>query len=91
MPALSLCDEPFSALDEMTGQSLRAEFVTLVRQNGRTAVFITHSINEALEIGDRLIVLKRPAALVIDVPLSAGMDDEEREHIRQKIQETFAA
>ncbi len=49
-----LCDEPFSALDEMTGRTLRAEFARLVKENGKTAVFITHSINEALEIGDRI-------------------------------------
>src|SRR5437763_14382637 len=54
-----LCDEPFSALDEMTARTLRAEFVRLVREHGKTAVFITHSINEALESGDRIVVLKR--------------------------------
>ena len=43
-------------------QRLRAEFVRLVRENGKTAVFITHSINEALEIGDRIMVLHRPPA-----------------------------
>ena len=55
-----LCDEPFSALDESTAGRLRAEFVRLVKENGKTAVFITHSISEALEIGDRIVVLKRP-------------------------------
>ena len=55
-----LCDEPFSALDEMTGRTLRAEFVRLVKENGKTAVFITHSINEALEIGDRIVVPLQP-------------------------------
>jgi len=58
--SILLCDEPFSALDEMTGRALRAEFVKLVKENGKTAVFITHSINEALEIGDRIVVFKRP-------------------------------
>src|SRR5437660_84046 len=52
-----LCDEPFSSLDEVTGQRLREEFANLVRENGKTAVFITHSINEALQIGDRVIVM----------------------------------
>ena len=65
-----LCDEPFSALDEMTARKLRAEFVKLVKENGKTAVFITHSINEALEIGDRIVVLKRPANIAIDVLLT---------------------
>ena len=58
-----LCDEPFSALDEMTAHRLRQEFVNLVRENGKTAVFITHSINEALDIGNRVVVLHRPARI----------------------------
>ena len=86
-----LCDEPFSALDEMTGHALRAEFVRLVRDNGKTAVFITHSINEALEIGDRLVVLKRPAAIAIDIALAATTPAGEREAIRQQIQTVLAA
>ena len=60
-----LCDEPFSALDEMTAHRLRQEFVSLVRENGKTAVFITHSINEALDIGDRVVVLHRPARIAL--------------------------
>src|ERR1700684_2033505 len=52
--SILLCDEPFSALDEITGNRLREEFATLVRQNGKTAVFITHSINEALQIGNQI-------------------------------------
>src|SRR5580693_2928935 len=86
-----LCDEPFSALDEMTGRTLRAEFVRLVRENGKTAVFITHSINEALEIVDRIVVLKRPATIAYDVSFDAGTDPEQRELIRSRIGEVLAA
>lgn len=86
-----LCDEPFSALDEMTGRTLRAEFVKLVRENGKTAVFITHSINEALEIGDRIVVLKRPANIAIDLPLTAATPVAEKEAIRHQIQSVLAA
>jgi NitT/TauT family transport system ATP-binding protein len=86
-----LCDEPFSALDEMTGRTLRAEFVRLVRENGKTAVFITHSINEALEIGDRIVVLKRPANIAIDLPLTAATPVAEKEAIRHQIQSVLAA
>jgi tripartite-type tricarboxylate transporter receptor subunit TctC len=74
-----LCDEPFSALDEMTGRALRAEFVKLVKENGKTAVFVTHSINEALEIGDRLVVLKRPANIAVDLSLAATTAPAEKE------------
>ncbi|SDS71192.1 ABC transporter ATP-binding protein [Bradyrhizobium canariense] len=86
-----LCDEPFSALDEMTGRALRAEFARLVKQNGKTAVFITHSINEALEIGDRIVVLKRPANIAVDLPLTAATTDVEKEKIRGQIQGVLAA
>ncbi|MBV9455944.1 MAG: ABC transporter ATP-binding protein [Bradyrhizobium sp.] len=86
-----LCDEPFSALDEMTGRTLRAEFVRLVRENSKTAVFITHSINEALEIGDRIVVLKRPANIAIDLPLTATTPVAEKEAIRHQIQSVLAA
>jgi NitT/TauT family transport system ATP-binding protein len=86
-----LCDEPFSALDEMTGRALRAEFVRLVRETGKTAVFITHSITEALEIGDRIVVLKRPANIAIDLPLTAATPVSEKEAIRQQIQSALAA
>jgi NitT/TauT family transport system ATP-binding protein len=74
---LLLCDEPFSALDEMTGQRLRQEFVALVRENSKTAVFITHSINEALQIGDRIVVLRPPARIAYEVrPSRSGGDGE---------------
>jgi len=86
-----LCDEPFSALDEMTGRALRAEFVKLVRDNGKTAVFITHSINEALEIGDRIVVLKRPANIAIDLPLATTTPAADKESIRHQIQTALAA
>ncbi len=85
-----LCDEPFSALDEMTGRKLRAEFLRLVKENGKTAVFITHSINEALEIGDRIVVLKRPANIAIDVYLPPATTDETKEIIRGQIQDILA-
>jgi NitT/TauT family transport system ATP-binding protein len=86
-----LCDEPFSALDEMTGRTLRAEFARLVKENGKTAVFITHSINEALEIGDRIIVLKRPANIAVDLPLTSETTVTEKEAIRNQIQTVLAA
>jgi NitT/TauT family transport system ATP-binding protein len=86
-----LCDEPFSALDESTAGRLRAEFVRLVKENGKTAVFITHSISEALEIGDRIVVLKRPAMIAYDVSFDAGTSQAERELIRSRIGDVLAA
>ncbi len=85
-----LCDEPFSALDESTAARLRAEFVRLVKENGKTAVFITHSISEALEIGDRIVVMKRPAMIAYDVSFDGGTGREERELIRSRIGDVLA-
>ncbi len=82
---LLLCDEPFSALDEMTGERLRHEFVSLVRENRKTAVFITHSINEALQIGDRVVVLQRPAKIAYDLELRPQDGPIENEAIRTRI------
>jgi len=86
-----LCDEPFSALDESTAGRLRAEFVRLVKENGKTAVFITHSIGEALEIGDRIVVLKRPAKIAYDVSFDTATGASERELIRSRIGDVLAA
>ncbi|MEA2760051.1 MAG: NitT/TauT family transport system ATP-binding protein [Methylobacteriaceae bacterium] len=85
-----LCDEPFSALDEMTASRLREEFARLVRENGKTAVFITHSINEALEIGDRIVVLRRPARIAYDVMLPRDAEIAMQEEIRACIQAVLA-
>jgi NitT/TauT family transport system ATP-binding protein len=89
--SILLCDEPFSALDEMTAARLRAEFKKLVKENGKTAVFITHSISEALEIGDRIVVLKRPAMIAYDVRFTSEANAEERQAIRDRIGEVLSA
>src|SRR5690242_8688942 len=80
-PEILLCDEPFSALDEMTARDLRAEFIRLVRQNGKTAVFVTHLINEALEVGDRVLVFHRPARIALEVQRSGTDPGGAREQI----------
>ncbi|MDF3813769.1 MULTISPECIES: ABC transporter ATP-binding protein [Rhodopseudomonas] len=88
--SILLCDEPFSALDEITAGRLREEFVKLVKENGKTAVFITHNIGEALEIGDRIVVLKRPAMIAYDVRFTAATGAEERDQIRARIGEVLS-
>ena len=62
-----------------------------MKENGKTAVFITHSISEALEIGDRIVVLKRPAMIAYDVCFDGSTGREERELIRSRIGEVLAA
>jgi NitT/TauT family transport system ATP-binding protein len=88
--SILLCDEPFSALDEITGARLREEFANLVRENGKTAVFITHSITEALQIGERIVVLKRPARIAYDVRPRAQGEPRQQDAIRARIQDILA-
>lgn len=90
-PELLLCDEPFSSLDEMTARTLRAEFVRLVRQNNKTAVFITHQINEAMEIGDRIMVFHRPARIAYEARMSPDMDDAARAKVFNEIMRVLSA
>ena len=80
-PDILLCDEPFSALDELTGQRLREEYTQLVRENGKTSIFITHSINEALQLGERILVFHRPAQIALEATVAGG----DREAIRQRV------
>jgi NitT/TauT family transport system ATP-binding protein len=84
-PEILLCDEPFSSLDEMTARDLRTEFVRLVRQSNKTAVFITHQINEAMEIGDRVMVFHRPARIAYEARIGATMSEDARRGVNEDI------
>src|SRR5215218_9147251 len=90
-PQLLLCDEPFSALDEMTARDLRKEFVRLVRQNGKTAVFITHQISEAMEIGERVLVFNRPARIALESRLAKDSSPGARQQCHEAILQALAA
>ena len=89
-PELLLCDEPFSSLDEMTARALRAEFVRLVRQNNKTAVFITHQISEAMEIGDRVLVCHRPARIAFEARMDRAAPAGGRQAIHERIMEVLS-
>lgn len=56
-PPLLLFDEPFGALDPVTRQETRNEFAKLQRDLKKTAIFVTHDIHEAMELGDRIGLL----------------------------------
>jgi NitT/TauT family transport system ATP-binding protein len=86
-PDIILCDESFSALDEVTAAGLREEFTALVRENGKTGVVITHSIPEALDIGDRVLVFRAPGQVVEDMAIPGPLSPEEIETRRARILE----
>ena len=71
-PKIILMDEPFGALDAITRQTLQDELQMLARERNMTVVFITHDLEEALYLGDTVIVLaSNPGRIVkqIDVDL----------------------
>jgi NitT/TauT family transport system ATP-binding protein len=89
-PDILLCDEPFSALDEHTGNALRQEFRELLRATGATSIFITHSIEEALWLGARLMVFERPARIAYEAVLRADMSGAERDAVRDRIRQVLS-
>ena len=68
-----LMDEPFAALDAQNRAILQAELVRIWEETGKTVVYITHSIEEALLLGDRTVVMTaHPGRIkkIIDVPFA---------------------
>jgi NitT/TauT family transport system ATP-binding protein len=72
-----LMDEPFGALDAQTREHLQTQLRAIQRQDAKTIIFVTHDVEEALFIADRVIVFsKRPARIIkeIDVAAKFGPD-----------------
>jgi NitT/TauT family transport system ATP-binding protein len=79
-PEILLMDEPFGAVDAMTREAMQAELETIISHTGQTVVFITHSIDEAITLADRVVVVSsRPGRIreVIDVDLPRSRFAEE--------------
>ena len=69
-PKVLLMDEPFGALDAMTRQGLQDEVLTLVREAGATVVFVTHDLEEAVYLGDRVIGLSaNPGRIALSIEI----------------------
>jgi NitT/TauT family transport system ATP-binding protein len=76
-PAVLLMDEPFAALDAQNRVILQAELVRIWGQSGKTVVYVTHSIDEALLLGDRTVVMTAQPGRIkqtIDVPFPHPRD-----------------
>jgi ABC-type nitrate/sulfonate/bicarbonate transport system ATPase subunit len=82
-PGVILMDEPFAALDSLTRDLLQEEIMTVWEQTRKTVVLITHNIEEAIFMGDRVLVMTaRPGRVkaVVDIPLARPRAPEIRSH-----------
>jgi NitT/TauT family transport system ATP-binding protein len=69
-PKALLMDEPFGALDAMTRQGLQDEVLSLVRASEATVIFVTHDLEEAIYLGDRVIGLSpHPGRIGIELAI----------------------
>ena len=83
-PDLLLMDEPFGALDEITRDHLNEQLLLLWRRTGKTVVFVTHSISEAVFLSTRIVVMSPRPGRIIDVianPMPAERSLEVRESL----------
>src|SRR5437660_2125483 len=79
-PPLLLMDEPFGALDPLTRASLQKEFAELKVRLGKTVIFVTHDVREALMLGSRIALMDKGKIVLLDTP--QGFVKSNDEHAR---------
>lgn len=96
-PEILLMDEPFSALDEFTKEKLHMDMLDIWKRTNKTIVFVTHNIQEAVFLSDRIVVLSphpgRVSAVVdVDIPRPRGLnskDTPEFSHLMARVRNSF--
>ena len=68
-PEIVLLDESFSQLDHVTSQTLRRDFTRIAREWKKTCLLVTHRIDDALEMADRILVLRVPASVCLELKI----------------------
>ena len=85
-PSLLLFDEPFSALDPLIRRDMQNEVIRLHDEVGKTMVFITHDLQEALKLGDRILIMRDGEVVQIGTPdevVGAPADDYVRDFVSE--------
>jgi NitT/TauT family transport system ATP-binding protein len=95
-PQIIFMDEPFSALDPNTRQRMRVEIEQIWQRTGKTVVFVTHDIDEALQLADRIVLFSgKPTTVLetlnIDTPRPRRMDDDALAACRNRLAGLFRA
>jgi NitT/TauT family transport system ATP-binding protein len=88
-PKIILLDEAFGHLDEVTASKLRKDFLELVRSTKKTVIFVTHQLDEAIEMGDRIIVFGKPAKVLADIKVDPSIKEDQTkiQKLRRDIQQ----
>lgn len=84
-PEVLLFDEPFSALDPLIRRDMQAEVIRLHREVGKTMVFITHDLSEALKLGERIAIMRAGSIVQLGTPeelVGAPADDYVADFVR---------
>ena len=91
-PAMLLMDEPFASLDALTRRKMQEELLGIWEATGKTILFVTHSIQEAVVLGDRILVLSPGPGRVrrlLDNPAAGQRDTEASVKIQRAVQEVL--
>lgn len=88
-PSILLMDEPFAAVDAITRELMQDEVARIIASTGQTIVFITHSVDEAITLGDRIVVVTdRPGRVkeILPVPIPRPRSGREIRHLSEYVE-----
>jgi NitT/TauT family transport system ATP-binding protein len=84
-PDILVADEAFAHLDELTARELRRDLLELVEETGKTTIFVTHSVEEAVALGHRILVFGRPGRVLKALTVPPGLPETGRAELREEV------